>query len=397
VRTPGVVPGLTPGREPTAATVAKPALRATVVKPPPREVTISEPYAGPPRMPLPSVTTPGGPLPIATEPTRSGTGTPTTDILRDIVSSLADTGSLAAADRPTPEPPTAERPTVTPTPDAPTPAAPESRMGLVPDESTVSRMTPIPDETSGSSFRLREAPPEATVIRPGGPLLAPLPPAPAEPSVPEGSGIFRPDVVAAERLRYWLRVGAIAAGVLALVGIGWPIASLFRSHGASPTPYPTATATPIAVVTTAEPAVSAPPVRPTPTATPVVIATARPTPTPLVIATSRPTPAATALAVITPRPTPVSVATPRPTARPPTPAPTAATVSSGKPGTLSIWVDGWATVEIDGKSTGVNAPCVGLVVPSGRHVVTLTNGAKVKKDYGVVISAGKETKLTAAF
>lgn len=123
--------------------------------------------------------------------------------------------------------------------------------------------------------------------------------------------------------------------------------------------------------------------------------TPQPTPTRVrTPATSQPTPVKTAIPVktatpaATPQPTPRRVATPRRT-RKPTPRPTPRGV-----GTLSIWVDTWATVSIDGKPQQATAPVIGLKVSAGRHRITLENTSLgVKRDIDVVIRRGQETKL----
>lgn len=65
-------------------------------------------------------------------------------------------------------------------------------------------------------------------------------------------------------------------------------------------------------------------------------------------------------------------------------------------GTLSIWVEGHATVEIDGKAVG-RAPLVGLAIPAGKHVVILENQGGVRKQQEVTIVSGKDTRLAVDF
>ncbi len=125
----------------------------------------------------------------------------------------------------------------------------------------------------------------------------------------------------------------------------------------------------------------------TPQATPEATPERTPERTPVAtVRTPIPTPARTAVALSTP----VRTATPRPTPN--------ATPKALRKGTLSIWlVGGWASISIDGKATGMNAPLVGLEVAEGKHRVTLENaGLGFRRDYDVVIQPGRESKLTVS-
>lgn len=149
-------------------------------------------------------------------------------------------------------------------------------------------------------------------------------------------------------------------------------------HGPEPitldTPPPTAANTPTRIARHTSP--------PTPEPTPTIEQTLPATPEPTLQTTPRSTTRPTR------KRTPTVRRTPRRTA---TPAPTPRALRKGK---LSIWVDSWATVSIDGKPLKVNAPVVGIPVVEGSHRVTLENSALgVRKELDVVIRPGKETRV----
>jgi hypothetical protein len=89
---------------------------------------------------------------------------------------------------------------------------------------------------------------------------------------------------------------------------------------------------------------------------------------------------------------PVVTATAEPTARP-----VLARIVRPANGSLSVWVDGWANVYVDGQKLGRTAPFVGMPFPSGKHRVTLENPAKGRRDYEVSIAPGQTTVVRGAF
>ncbi len=237
------------------------------------------------------------------------------------------------------------------------------------DESTaVNSDALLPSQPPGA-LPPRDA--DGTVIRPMG---APPPAIPAR--EPEKStisdGIFPSEVKAAESKRRLVRAAAVLGGILLVGAIAIPVAKSLGGGTKEVKPYgtPIVKASP---VKTPERVVETP--TPQEIETPqVVIETPRATPTQFALATPRATPTVRVL-----------TATPKPSPKP-------SVAPKGK-GTLSIWVDGWATVEIDGKPAGVNAPFVGLSVPAGKHVLVLQN-QWARKQVDVTIVPGKETKLS---
>lgn len=372
---PGAGPGLSPrvvgGNAPAVTLAADDAQTAPMQDPDfPRK-----PAAAPPAPAAPSTTAPASPAARVTPP-------PGSDVRH-------------------PEP---SRTTTAPSGDA---VPPEASAGMgdmtmplviaeLEREALSSAAAEAPAATAGNTW-IASAPPAVPVpSSDGGGIPAPMAPAPGgdgasgapAPRTPmhtpsASSELFPPAARAADRARARVQlalggIGGLVVAVLLVAG-GRP-GGLLRG---SPTPYP---ATPVAVATPTVHAATptAPAATPAP-ARSAVSAAVTPRTTPSSSAASTATPGSTAPVLQpTPKRTSIAVATP------------SRTLAPVARGTLSIWVEGWATVEIDGRAYG-NAPIVGIALPAGKRRVVMTNAAKVRREFDVVIAAGEEKKISVDF
>jgi len=216
--------------------------------------------------------------------------------------------------------------------------------------------------------------------RAGGTLIVPQ--ESSAPRTPERTGsaeLFPSAAKSQERTRLRLQLGGAVAGglvvaVLTAVFVGPRVGSLFVAASptpylSSPTPFALVSATPLTSPGMRETAVAVESLAPSATPVASVSAVARVSPSPV--------PSRTVVAVVTVAPSPTQL---RPVAK----------------GMLSVWVDGWATVEIDGRPAG-NAPFANVSLPAGRHRLVLTNAAKVRKEVDVVVQPGKLVKYQVSF
>ena len=242
------------------------------------------------------------------------------------------------------------------------------------NESTVIRSLAEIEARKASAGPIPEAPPS------GGTVFEVRKPAPSV----TGGELFPSDAKAASANRRRAILGASGLlGALLLVAAAWGLHA-GMSGGAAATPTPAALAMPSfpslpsvgpSVAPTAALAVEATP-RVVPSAAPTQVAirpTARPSATPTM----------GGLASI-------------PTIAIPAPTPAVAVRPAGKGG-LSVWVDGWANVFVDGVKTASPAPFADVPFPSGKHHVTLENGARARREFDVVIVPGKSTVIDGTF
>lgn len=305
--------------------------------------------------PLPAGLKPAVPATVAPGPERDGSDV---TLRKRIVDDITHTGSSGEMKSPR---------GLLALPEIAEPPPPEN------NESTVIRSLAEIEARKASAGPIPEAPPS------GGTVFEVRKPAASV----TGGELFPSDEKAASANRRRAILGGSAfLGALLLIAAAWGVHA--GMSGAAATPTPAALAMPsFPSLPSVEPSV-APTVALAVESTPHVVPSAAPTQV-AIRPTARPS-AAPTMASLSSIPT---IAIPAPT-------PAVAIRPAGKGG-LSVWVDGWANVFVDGVKTASPAPFADVPFPSGKHHVTLENGARARREFDVVIVPGKSTVIDGTF